>query len=261
MNLSHVVGISDVEVSLHSEYKELAEDSDHFLPNAFSKLFSALRLLSSSYDKNLNFLSNITQILVDDSGLCVPALGFEPGVHSAYYAGIPRDDTKNNLKLMDQIRISGCSANNQNCEPDERRLDAFFVCFLLKINLDRGLSFFNKIEPKSAKFFENEDLIKCEKEFLNDIDFSKSAGNFFKKVPVNLFCSKILDDFFVDIYCGFCIGEVSTNLQELSSSGHGYDPLFYPKAHPRLSFSSVSMAGKNRVSHRALAMEKLIENQ
>ena len=42
--------------------------------------------------------------LADDSGLCLPALGGEPGVHSAYYAGRDggRDerDARNNRKLL-----------------------------------------------------------------------------------------------------------------------------------------------------------------
>jgi XTP/dITP diphosphohydrolase len=45
--------------------------------------------------------------VADDSGLCVPALAGEPGVHSAYYAGTEGDratrDARNNAKLVDRV--------------------------------------------------------------------------------------------------------------------------------------------------------------
>lgn len=41
--------------------------------------------------------------LADDSGLCVPALGGEPGVHSARYAGEPKSDARNNERLLAEL--------------------------------------------------------------------------------------------------------------------------------------------------------------
>jgi len=70
---------------------EAEEPHDTFVENALAKARHA------SAATGLAALS-------DDSGLCVPALGGEPGVHSAYYAG--RDgareerDARNNAKLV-----------------------------------------------------------------------------------------------------------------------------------------------------------------
>lgn len=41
--------------------------------------------------------------LADDSGLCVSALGGEPGVHSARYAGEPKSDERNNERLLAEL--------------------------------------------------------------------------------------------------------------------------------------------------------------
>jgi len=38
--------------------------------------------------------------LADDSGICLEALNGAPGVHSAYFAGHPRSDEKNNAHLL-----------------------------------------------------------------------------------------------------------------------------------------------------------------
>jgi XTP/dITP diphosphohydrolase len=42
--------------------------------------------------------------LADDSGICVAALGGEPGVHSARFAGDPRSDQRNNEKLVASLK-------------------------------------------------------------------------------------------------------------------------------------------------------------
>jgi XTP/dITP diphosphohydrolase len=42
--------------------------------------------------------------LADDSGLCLEALDGAPGVHSAYFAGEPKDDEKNNAHLLKTLK-------------------------------------------------------------------------------------------------------------------------------------------------------------
>jgi XTP/dITP diphosphohydrolase len=41
--------------------------------------------------------------LADDSGLCVEALNGEPGVQSAYFAGVPSNDKNNNAHLIETL--------------------------------------------------------------------------------------------------------------------------------------------------------------
>jgi XTP/dITP diphosphohydrolase len=90
---------------------EAEEPHDTFLENALAKARHA---------------ANITGLpaLADDSGLCVPALFGEPGVHSAYYAGTEGSreerDARNNAKLVEQLLAT----------PDHR---AFYYCVLVLV--------------------------------------------------------------------------------------------------------------------------------
>jgi XTP/dITP diphosphohydrolase len=81
------LGISDAEEPFRT-----------FVENALTKARHAARL-------------SRLPALADDSGICVNALGGEPGVHSARYSAIagetfPRDeqDRRNNLKLITELR-------------------------------------------------------------------------------------------------------------------------------------------------------------
>ncbi len=55
--------------------------------------------------------------IADDSGLVVPALGGEPGIYSARYAGRHGDDAANNVRLLE---------NMADLQGDDRR--AYFFC-------------------------------------------------------------------------------------------------------------------------------------
>ena len=59
--------------------------------------------------------------LADDSGICVGALGGEPGVHSARFAGEPRSDARNNEKLVQLL-----------AGKDSRRAHYYCVIVLLR---------------------------------------------------------------------------------------------------------------------------------
>ena len=66
---------------------EADEPHPTFIENALAKARHAARLTG-------------LPALADDSGLVVPALSGAPGVHSARYAGEPKDDARNNQKLV-----------------------------------------------------------------------------------------------------------------------------------------------------------------
>jgi XTP/dITP diphosphohydrolase len=85
---------------------EVEEDADTFAGNAAKKA----RVYAS-------FLKAPT--LADDSGLVVPALDGEPGVHSARYAGQHGDDEANLRLVLQRIRERGLE-----------RPEAYFQCNL-----------------------------------------------------------------------------------------------------------------------------------
>jgi XTP/dITP diphosphohydrolase len=92
---------------------EADEPYNSFVENALSKARHASRLSG-------------LPALADDSGLCVPALDYAPGVRSARYAGEPKDDQRNNEKLIEALQQSGTQ--------DWR---AFYVAVLALVRFER----------------------------------------------------------------------------------------------------------------------------
>jgi XTP/dITP diphosphohydrolase len=86
---------------------EAEEPHDTFLENALAKARHASR-------------ASGLPALADDSGLCVDALGGEPGVHSAYYAGRQGSreerDARNNERLLKELK-------------DDRK--AYYACIMV----------------------------------------------------------------------------------------------------------------------------------
>ena len=123
-------------------------------------------------------------VIADDSGLEVEALNGEPGVYSARYAGMQKNDTANNKKLLDEL------AKYTNRK-------AIFVTTITLI-LNNQIFFFN----------------------------------------------------------GAIIGTIA--LAPKGIKGFGYDPLFIPQGY-QSTFAELEKDVKNKISHRAIALKKVIQ--
>ena len=100
---------STIELALLPGFSELApfpEDAPTFAENAVGKALHASAISGEA-------------VCADDSGLVVPALGGQPGVRSARYAGPDATDARNVTKLL------GAMAGKKN---EDRA--AHFVCVL-----------------------------------------------------------------------------------------------------------------------------------
>lgn len=89
------------------DWQDVEEDGETFADNAALKARAAV-------------LRTGLVALADDSGLEVDALDGGPGVYSARYAGEPKDDERNNDKLLQQLETT----------PDDKRM-ARFRCALV----------------------------------------------------------------------------------------------------------------------------------
>lgn len=80
-----------IGLEAYPDIAEAIEDGETFAENAHIKALHYARLTGLA-------------TLADDSGLSVDALGGAPGIHSARYAGEPRDDAANNRKLVTALQ-------------------------------------------------------------------------------------------------------------------------------------------------------------
>jgi XTP/dITP diphosphohydrolase len=86
------------------EIKEIEETGTTFAENAQLKAETIATLLQKP-------------VIADDSGLVVPSLDDRPGVYSARFAGEPKDDGRNNEKLLMELA-------------DKHDRTAYFMCVL-----------------------------------------------------------------------------------------------------------------------------------
>jgi XTP/dITP diphosphohydrolase len=107
-HLLEEAGLRVVGLEAFGALPEVDEDGATFAANAAKKAETIARLTGRP-------------CLADDSGLTVDALGGEPGVHSARYAGAQGDDAANNARLLRELAAV----------PDDRRRGAFYCVMAL----------------------------------------------------------------------------------------------------------------------------------
>jgi XTP/dITP diphosphohydrolase len=153
---------------------EAEEPHGTFLENALAKARHASKAAS-------------LPALADDSGLCVDALGGEPGVNSAYYAGAAGSreerDARNNARLLETLNT-------------DRK--AYYCCVLVLVR--------HADDPRPL------------------------------------------------VAEGIWRGEIARAPR--GSNGFGYDPLFLLPSGK--TAAELDAADKNRISHRGIALQKLL---
>ena len=103
-------GFYDEIVSLKDEgiKADVVEDGSSFYENAKKKA------------EEISLMTDC-DVIADDSGLCVEALGGAPGIYSARYAGEHATDEENNEKLMNAIREF----------PEDKRQGKYVCCMVM----------------------------------------------------------------------------------------------------------------------------------
>ena len=122
--------------------------------------------------------------LADDSGLCVEALDWGPGIYSARYESTPQ-------KRIDKLLKNLAHSDNRNAK---------FVCVMT---------------------------------------LTDANGNILTRQT------------------GECAGKIAT--YQSGSNGFGYDPIFLPDGFDGLTMSDLDENVKNEISHRSVALKKIIE--
>lgn len=120
--IKEILSNIDLEVkSLKDENIDIdvVEDKDTFEGNARKKATEIREYLINKGNKDFIVMS-------DDSGLEVDYLNGAPGIYSARYAGEHGNDSKNNEKLLEELK---------NVKDDERK--ANFICVIVAVT-DKG---------------------------------------------------------------------------------------------------------------------------
>ncbi|WP_405082167.1 non-canonical purine NTP pyrophosphatase [Paenibacillus chitinolyticus] len=190
---------------------DIVEDGATFAANA--------RIKASAIAGRLNL-----PVLADDSGLCVDALGGDPGVYSARYAGEHAADAANNAKLLRELGAVSAAAGR----PGAAGVSA----------ADRG--------PARATG-------------LTDGPEAADAAAPQVLSTARFVCAlALVDPLRGDTLEaeGTCEGVIVA--EPRGTDGFGYDPLFYLPERG-VTMAELPLEEKNAISHRASALEQFFE--
>ena len=150
------------------EYQPPEESGETFEDNAFIKATHAANTLKR-------------WVIADDSGLVVPALGNEPGVRSARYAGDAASDKENRVKLVKALdpipeneRIGYYFCALAFASPDGIQMQVKGSCegsLLLKARGSQGFGY----DPLFLKYDYNKTFAEIDEETKNRISHRRKA--------------------------------------------------------------------------------------
>ena len=163
-------------------------------------------------------------VIADDSGLEVEYLSGAPGIHSARFAGDDCNYDRNNEKML--MLLDGV--------PEEKRRAKFVTVITMVFP---GASSEPTVGDSHA--IEKTDSVASEATASAESDTTVPAV-----------------DQRVIVARGECPGRIITELR--GSEGFGYDPIFIPDGYEE-TFAQLGSAVKNKISHRARALNNLKE--
>jgi len=219
----------------YPELPDIVEDQDSFLGNALKKAREIAGRLS-------------IPVLADDSGLEVAALAGAPGVYSARYAGEPANDAANNDKLLRELArrvVPRFLTAGEAAGSGGEAADSGGEAAGSEGEADGSGGEATAEEPKAAAA-----------ELVNR---AAPAGAVQVYSPARFVSVLVLyqpaDGTWIRAE-GTCAGYILS--ERRGSGGFGYDPLFYLPEFGK-TLAEMTLAEKNRVSHRANALAKLID--
>lgn len=212
------MGIAVTSVADYPDLPEVEETGDTFAANALLKAEAIAALLN-------------VPVLADDSGLCVDALDGEPGVYSARYAGEGAGDAANNAKLLRELALEAGAAQ-AGSEAGEAGADG----------------------PETPGAADRQERAEAAIEAAAAGDGGQPPAYGTGRFVCALALVDPLEGKTLQVE-GECEGLILR--EPRGEAGFGYDPLFYVPEYGK-TLAELPIDEKNRISHRARALERLV---